>query len=375
MEHTGCGGLGLARVLLFCFGWEGVGGSRTKLSRAACAMNMQSPNRMSNPLVPAARDAVPASTRALDVIVVDDHDASRTGLEKIVRALGHHCRAAADGRKALEMHIERPAEVIISDWMMPNMDGAELCRRVRELASPDDAYTYFIFLTALGDRDHALAGIAEGADEYLPKPVDTDLLGARLLSAERVTRLHRELASRADRHKKDSKASFELARTDALTRTWNRLRFEEDFPKLAARVARHGHGYALALVDIDHFKAYNDTFGHVAGDDALRRVALGMAQGLRTSDVIYRYGGEEFAVVFAGVGADEARTAAERLVARVRALGIPHAIDEHAGVVTISCGVTMIQPGDRATTATKRADEALYRAKSAGRNGYVFDEG
>ena len=230
------------------------------------------------------------------VLLVDDDAAFLAALESAVLALGHEVRAQSSAAAALREHERDPADVILCDWDMPDMSGVELCRRVRE-HERNGPYTYFILVTGYGDREHYLRGMGAGADDYQSKPVDLDELHAKLQSAARVIALDRRLTHRNERLRRHSERAFRLARTDALTTVGNRLRMEEDLAALFGRARRYGHKYSVALCDLDRFKEYNDRFGHVAGDDVLRRVATALSDTLRQGDSIYRYGGEEFLVV------------------------------------------------------------------------------
>jgi len=249
---------------------------------------------------------------------------------------------------------------------MPRMDGLELCRKIRA-ADHDAAYTYFILMAAFGDREHFLLGMEAGADDYHAKPVDIDELQARLASAARFLAVNRKLAEQNSALRRDSKASFRLARIDPLTGVANRLRMEEDLGALWAQITRYGRRCAGALCDIDWFKSYNDAHGHLAGDEVLRRIARTICDELRRSDTIYRYGGEEFFVVLHEQSAAEAARAMERVRQAVANLRI--ATIAGAGVVTISIGVATPRPEDKtAEDWLHRTDQALYAAKAAGRN-------
>ena len=301
------------------------------------------------------------------ILIAEDDAVSRTILKRAVEKLGHECLAAADGEEAWGLYKENPdIDVIISDWMMPGVDGLELCRRVR--GDGREGYTYFIFLTALGDREHLLQGLEAGADDYLSKPLDRDELGMRLTSALRVTDLHRRLAFQNEELEQLNRMLFEQSRQDPLTSLGNRLRLREDLQVLQSRSERYGHSYAVVLCDVDFFKAYNDRYGHLAGDDALRRVAATLSSGLRTGDTAYRFGGEEFLLVLPEQDAEAATAITERLRQAVEDLGIPHADGTPTGVVTISAGVAVSAQAGDADGLLKAADRALYAAKEAGRN-------
>ena len=307
----------------------------------------------------------------MKVLVAEDDAVSRTIVQRAVQKLGHEVLAAADGEAAWDLYRKSSdLDVIISDWMMPDVDGLELCRRVRdaERARRRLDYTYFIFLTALGDREHLLRGLEAGADDYLSKPIDRDELGVRLTSALRVTELHRRLAFQNEELEKLNRMLFEQSRTDPLTALGNRLRLREDLEVLRGRAERYGHSYAVVLCDVDYFKAYNDRFGHLAGDDALRHISGAISSCLRRGDAAYRYGGEEFLIVLPEQDAPSTVTMADRLRHKVEELAIPHEANPPANVVTISAGVAVFSPSGDSDSMLREADAALYAAKVAGRN-------
>jgi len=303
------------------------------------------------------------------VLVVDDEPLARLALMAAVERLGHALTVAEDGKAGWRRFTEDEPDVLITDLLMPGMDGLELCRRVRAHAAARGGYTYIILTTVLGDREDVLRGMEAGADDYLVKPVEPFDLQTRLIAARRVTDLHGELTRfRAELSR--------LAHTDSLTRLGNRLSLEEDLSALDARGRRYGRGYCLAMCDIDRFKAYNDSLGHHAGDEALQAVAAKIKREVRAGDGVYRYGGEEFLIVLPEQTPETARIAVERIRSAVEQLAIPHAAVP-AGVVTLSVGVAAYHPGDAATVEEllEQADAALYRAKSAGRNRVALYEG
>ena len=311
-----------------------------------------------------------SSFTPLEVLAVDDDESSRELVAAVVRQIGHRCVTAVDGNDALRLVAQRPVDVIISDWGMPGMNGSELCRRTRSLG--DDApYTYFILMTAFDDRAHLFAGMAAGADDYQRKPMKHDELEARLMTAGRVVEHHRRLASHTKKLRDDSTRLFQASRTDALTGAGNRLSLDEEIETLLARAHRYGRKCSLAICDLDLFKSYNDHFGHVAGDEALRRVAGAMRASLRSADSLFRYGGEEFVALLLEQRLDAAECAMERVRGAVEALGMPSPAT--GGSLTLSVGVAEIDPGADRTSDDwlRRADEALYVAKSSGRNRVV----
>jgi len=314
----------------------------------------------------------------MNILIAEDDIIPRRILQAILERQGHTLFVASDGETAWDLYQRHGAEVILSDWMMPGMDGLELCRRVRAASEgrPGEPYTYFVLLTAFGDRTHFLEGMQAGADDYLVKPFDPSHLEARLLVAERVTRLHQDLR---DLNRK----LWDLARRDALTGLYNRLQLREDLASMRDLVDRRGTPWTVALCDVDYFKRYNDRYGHLAGDEALRRVAdvlrdvrTGINPGKKevgSSAMAYRYGGEEFCLLL-NVPLESAHTVLDQVRIRVRDCGIPHA-DNACGVVTISVGLASVMPGDGSGTeiALKAADQALYLAKERGRDRVVTE--
>jgi two-component system, cell cycle response regulator len=305
------------------------------------------------------------------ILIAEDDPISMLVLRRAVEKLGHECVTAADGTEAWALFQETPFDVVVSDWLMPGIEGIELCRRIRAVEA--GSYTYFVFMTALGGKQNFLAGMRAGADDYLSKPFDLDELEARLIAASRVTSLHRKLRDQNAELERLIKSSFEVARTDPLTGVGNRLRLREDLEAIGARVERYGHRYCAALCDLDHFKKYNDSHGHLAGDEALRAVAQALVAGLRKGDAVYRYGGEEFLAILAEQTLDGAGIAMDRVRLAVEQLAIPHRGKTPPGVVTMSAGLATLDAADAAMTDAwlNRADEALYCAKATGRNRVV----
>ena len=304
----------------------------------------------------------------MKILIAEDSAVARAALETTLLSLGYQCIVAEDGEAAWDLFLARAPDVIISDWLMPGIDGDELCRRVRE--HPGASYTYFILLTSLAAQAHVVRGMQAGADDYLKKPFDTDDLNARLIAAARVVALHERLHAAQTELEALNLSLFEESRHDPLTHVGNRIALGEQLPQLAARAKRYGHTYCVALYDVDHFKLFNDSQGHVAGDQALSAVASALATDGRTEDTVYRYGGEEFLVVLPEQGLDDARAATERAREGICALGIPHPASGAGCVVTVSAGVAQLEDADDGDfeAVLRRADAGLYRAKHHGRN-------
>ena len=303
------------------------------------------------------------------ILIADDDASCRLILRKSLEKLGHECDQAKDGAQAWQMYQAAPTSIVISDWMMPGLDGLQLCEKVRSHQGP--LYTYFILLTALNAKESVIKGLTSGADDYLTKPFDRAELEARLISAKRVTDLHAQLAQQQRELERLNEVLHAEGRRDALTRIGNRRCMNEDLDVLVARAKRYGQGFCVALCDVDFFKKYNDSCGHSAGDDALKAVAGTLAAAARSGDAAYRYGGEEFLVVLPEQSMDTALVAMNRRRDAVEKLGIPHPARPEPMVITISGGVAQYCPnldGDRVDGLLERADAALYEAKEGGRN-------
>ncbi len=293
----------------------------------------------------------------MDVLIADDDPGTRLLVSAAVEQLGHRCTVAEDGGDAWRRYQELLPDVVITDWQMPGMDGTELAEAIRGLAGAP--YAYVVVLTGAADEDAARRTMEVGADDLLLKPLDVAQLERKLIAAGRVTALHRRM--------------HDDARQDTLTGLANRLRLAEDLEALCGRVARYGHVYSAALFDIDGFKGYNDSAGHRAGDEVLRKVAGELEQQIRTGDALYRYGGEEFLVLLPEQPIEAAALAAERLRAAVEALALPHPA---GGMVTVSAGVAALgDNGCKPDELFELADQALYRAKEGGRNRVELHEG
>lgn len=303
------------------------------------------------------------------VLIAEDDDLSRLIVESTIKQFGHECLTASDGIAAWELFQSATVDVVISDWVMPGMDGIELCRRVRAEARP--GYTSFIFLTALSDKSNILAGIEAGADDYLAKPLDPDELRVRLVVASRLSALHQCLAEQAAELERLHQLSLAQGRIDALTGVGNRLQLREDLDGITSRVGRGGHGYCALMCDVDAFKQYNDHYGHAAGDEVLQAVARTLVtKSSRPGDAVYRYGGEEFLLILPTHSAEAGKVVAERICRGVEALALPHAAAQAAPVVTVSIGIAVFPAGGTRTVAAwlQAADAAMYEAKRSGRN-------
>ena len=303
-------------------------------------------------------------------LFADDDPISRLIAQRALEALGHDCLVVNDGAQAWDLFRSWHPDVVISDLTMPGLTGIQLCRKIR--ASASGGYTYFVMVSSHGGFDKILEGMRAGADDYLVKPLDSGLLEARLIAADRVTSLHRQLARQQTELEGLNQELTAIARRDPLTGLGNRRALEEDLDHLEARVRRYGHRYCMAVIDIDHFKSYNDTYGHQAGDEVLQAVAAQLKAHTRSGDEVYRYGGEEFLCIFPEQSLATGALAVQRMQIGLERLAIPHA-DSPTDMLTFSAGLAMLDPDHPRSTSEvlKEADEALYSAKELGRNRIV----
>jgi len=293
----------------------------------------------------------------MKVMVVEDGRTTRMMLKSAVERLGHECLTAADGTEAWDLFRSQGADVIISDWLMPGIEGPELCRLVRAHTGP---YTYFVLLTAFGDRSHALEGMQAGADDYLPKTLDVDDLNLRLIAAERVSGLHKRLAEQDARLRA-------LAEVDQLTQLANRHKSTEMLTHLLSLARRQHMPFSLVVLDVDHFKQVNDRYGHATGDEVLRRLSAVLRRSFRDEDVVARWGGEEFVVGMYGMGSGDGVTRLYRVLDAIRHEIFCSPNGEEFGV-TFSAGVAEFPAhGLDLQSLYHSSDEALYAAKEAGR--------
>jgi diguanylate cyclase (GGDEF)-like protein len=304
------------------------------------------------------------------VLIADDDPTSRLLLRAIVSKLGHESVVAEEGAAAWDVLSSGGIDVLLTDWMMPGVDGPELCRRVRE--GTGDGYVYIVLTTGLDHPEHILEGMSSGADDYLIKPVDSFALQTRLIAAERMTELHDTLARTQAELETVNLELLEQSLTDDLTGLGNRRRMEEDLLRTHARARRVGRTYGVAIFDVDHFKAYNDHYGHVAGDETLRNVASRIDFIVRAGECAYRYGGEEFLLLMPDLGPGDSLLAiGDRIRRAVLEAVIPHvARPSLPPFVTLSGGVARWSPGSPSAfmEVVEQADAALFQAKAAGRN-------
>ena len=295
------------------------------------------------------------------VLIAEDDLTSRLLLQKVLLSWGYEVTVTKDGSEALQaLEAEDAPRLAILDWMMPEMDGVDVCRRVR--ARETEQPPYIILLTALDDKDSVVTGLEAGADDYVGKPYDPGELRARVEVGRRLLELNERLLEA-------QRALGVLARTDALTGVLNRGALMGELESETARARREGSSLGVGMLDIDHFKLVNDTHGHAVGDAVLQEVVSRAAAVLRPYDRLGRFGGEEFLVIIPGPSDGEIGVVLERIRAAVAQS--PIGVGELRVPVTVSIG-GVDRGGESRDDLILRADAALYAAKDQGRDRVVM---
>ena len=291
----------------------------------------------------------------MKVLISEDEAVARILLANCLKKWGYHVVVTDDGKQAWE-ELQKPdaPHLVISDWMMPHMDGIELCRKVRERV--EGAYTYFIMLTTKESRKSIIKGLEAGADDFMVKPFDQEELRVRMRIGERILDLEHRI--------------LQLARTDALTGVLNRRAFMEKLALERERAGREKTPFSFIITDIDSFKRVNDTYGHQAGDAVLQKFSQALVTGTRPYDFVGRYGGEEFVICLPGASEKQALIVSERIREQVEGMRITTPDNSGSIQITTSFGVASfdLSSEESIDSLVKRADDALYRAKSEGKN-------
>jgi diguanylate cyclase (GGDEF)-like protein len=312
----------------------------------------------------------------LRIMVVDDQASTRQFMQAILSDAGHQVVAASNGKDALSISLEFHPQLIVTDWVMPEMDGITLCKSLR--ATKSGQRIYLIILTALEDEDHLIEAFEAGADDYIVKPLNERVIKARLRAGQRVIRLQEEIEREREEIRRyaaelavTNRRLQEAALTDMLTNLPNRRYGMDRMEQEWAAAKRSERPLSCLMIDIDRFKPINDNFGHDIGDAVLRQTAKILREAARTQDMVCRFGGEEFLVICPETDAAAAVLCAERIrkqfeSATFQVEGIKHQVTVSIG------GASRNQAMPGFDSLLKIADQALYVAKDKGRNQVVF---
>lgn len=289
------------------------------------------------------------------VLVVDDSPLFRKILKAALEKAGYQVLTAENGQQAIDILGQSDSpDLILLDRIMPDMDGIEVCRWVRQHICRQDgpSYKYFIILTAKNDQADVLEGFAQGADDYVRKPFCNEELIARVAVGSRMLQMQRQL--------------WETAIRDPLTGLYNRRALSDLLAAELTRARRTDGRVAVAMVDVDHFKKINDNYGHDIGDEAIVAIGDRLRAALRGFELIGRVGGEEFILAFACGGDDDALAIADRVRRAIAAQ--PFVCGGQDLHLTVSIGLVTVAGDAEAAAAVRQADKALFMAKDGGRN-------
>jgi two-component system cell cycle response regulator len=297
------------------------------------------------------------------ILVVDDSPVARKLVEQTLPTDEYCVFLAKTGHEALELFGKHHPPLVITDWLMPDLSGVELCERIR--AESHGTYTHIILVTGVSDKAEVVKALRAGADDYLTKPFHPEELLARAEVGRRTVDLHREIEAK-------NLLLEQLALTDALTGLPNRRALEDWAARQCNGAVRHGYRFWVIMADLDHFKSINDTYGHNAGDEVLKKSADVFRSSTRFCDMCARSGGEEFLIVLTHVEREGVQIAAERIRGKIAAQNFEFGGREMK--VTASFGVASLSDGEALdfSRLVERADQALYSAKRLGRNRVEF---
>lgn len=305
----------------------------------------------------------------MNILVVDDAKDIRMIIKSVLEKLGHTVTIAEDGEEAWTLLLaNQDFQIVISDWVMPKLDGLGLCNRIRDEHFSN--YIYIILLTGMSGKTNLISGIAAGADDFATKPINSEELEVRLRSAKRIMDLEQSLAQQNIELERANRKLQAMATTDSLTGLFNRRAFQDRLEESLLFSRRTSEPLSLLLIDVDFFKSYNDTYGHLEGDIALQWVSQILRTSSRNSDFVARFGGEEFAIILPNTNAEGAAVCAEEVRCAIES----HAWPKRA--LTISMGATtanydretLLHATDMYTQLLSEADKALYISKGTGRN-------
>jgi diguanylate cyclase (GGDEF)-like protein len=297
------------------------------------------------------------------LLVADDSAIYRKLVEQTLSERKYEVLFAKSGCEAMNVFAVHQPSLVITDWMMPDFSGIELCKNIRQHFQK--TYTYIIILTGMTEKSEVVKGLAAGADDYLTKPFDREELLARVGVGRRVVELHRQIEAK-------SRLLEQLALTDALTNLPNRRAIEDWATRQLSGAARYGFPFWMVMADLDHFKNVNDSYGHEAGDIVLKRFAEILKANSRKSDICGRVGGEEFLFSLTHTDAQNAKLVIERIRGELEETKFDFGGRDLK--VTASFGVAGFE-GKRAPDLSQlmaQADAALYSAKRLGRNRIEF---
>lgn len=309
-------------------------------------------------------------SRKNKILVVDDVAVNVQLLMTYLSSVGYEVFTARDGQEALDKVAETQPDLILLDVMMPKLNGFEVCERLK--TDPMTKIIPVIMVTALNEIEDKIKATESGADDFVSKPFNKLELLTRVKSLLRIKQLHDELRAKVRELEQARERLRQLAITDGLTGLYNHRYLKEHLEQELLRANRHQSRVSVVMLDIDHFKKFNDMHGHQTGDQVLRLVAMTLRSNVKGRDLAARYGGEEFALVLPATSTEGAVHLAENIRKAIQSKELlKRSTNERLGRVTASFGVATWTAGDTAQSLIERADKCLYSAKAAGRNRVV----
>jgi len=303
------------------------------------------------------------SDQEFKVLIADDSAVYRKLVEQTLSEKNYTVLVAKSGLEALDIFTQHRPSLVITDWMMPDLSGIELCQKIRQ--DFPESYTHIIFLTGITEKSEVVKGLTAGADDYLTKPFDPEELAARAGVGRRLVQLQHQLEAK-------NRLLEQLALTDPLTTLPNRRAIEEWATRQVNGAARYGFSFWVVIADLDHFKRVNDSHGHEAGDAVLKKVAEVLKSHSRKSDICGRIGGEEFLFTLSHIAFANVRPVIDRVRTDLEATKFN--FDGQDLSITASFGVAGFEGKDAPALShlISLADSALYSAKRLGRNRVEF---
>jgi two-component system cell cycle response regulator len=295
----------------------------------------------------------------IKLLIADDDPVSRKLLEKHSRDWKFKVYTAINGVEAFNILKKEKINIAILDWMMPEMTGIEICRKLRKQKSEE--YQYIILLTSRNHPEDIITGLSNGADDYITKPFNTKELEARIKIGKRIIDLQRQLLRAQEK-------LHEIAIHDSLTTLYNRGEILKNLEEKFIQTKRENQPLGTIMLDIDHFKRINDEHGHQTGDRVLSELARRLKSGLRPYDRVGRYGGEEFLIVLPNCNEKTTLLIAERIRKKIAGSGFKTSKGNLDVSVSLGCAVTDHRAGSSPEDILQRSDIALYKAKNDGRN-------
>jgi diguanylate cyclase (GGDEF)-like protein len=306
----------------------------------------------------------PGQTAAPVILVADDEPVNCELIQRLLEREGYHVLTARNGREAVERAREELPDLAILDVMMPEMDGMDACRLIKETETTRDIPV--IFLSAHGETEMKVSGLSLGADDYISKPFEVEELIARVSVAIRLKRERDALRTSIEEASMRAELAQARAVTDALTGLLNRYGLQHILAREHAEARRYNRPLSCLVIDLDNFKRINDTYGHPIGDLALQQLAGVLRETVRASDTAFRYGGEEFLVLLPETDLDGAVALAEKI--RIAAASLPFGEGQRVFRLTVSAGAGCLRDNESGHDMIARTDLALYHAKQLGRN-------